>query len=71
MDAHRIRNVLPGIYALAVVLAVVLGSAAVVAGVAVAGAILVGLAYSALSGGGPSPNAERAARRAGRRDRRR
>jgi hypothetical protein len=71
MDARRIRNLLPGVYALAVVLAVVLGGATVVAVVAIVGAMLLGLAYSTLSGGGPSPSADRAARRAGRRDRRR
>ncbi len=69
MDARRIRNTLPVVYALAVVIAVLFGSGTAVAAVAVIGAIVVGLGYSMLSGGGPSPDPGRAARRARRRGR--
>ncbi len=69
MDSRQIRQALPILYSLAIVVAVVVGSATAVAAVAVIGALLLGLGYSMLAGGRTSPNPERAARRARRRNR--
>lgn len=72
MEARRARNFLPALYAIAIVLVLLLGGRTVLVAVIVVGAMLVGAGYAALSGrSGPvSPDPGRAARRAGRRDRR-
>ncbi len=69
MDAHRIRNLLPALYAAAIIGALLTRNGTALVAVVVIGAIVVGAGYAALSGG-VSPNPEGAARRAGRRNRR-
>jgi hypothetical protein len=70
MQARQFRNVLPMLYGVAVVLAILFARGKVLVAVLVVGAMVVGIGYAAMSGfGGPSPDPERAARRARRRNR--
>jgi hypothetical protein len=69
MDKHRIRNLLPPLYAILILIGFLIDSTVGVV-VAVGGALLFGLFWSALSGGPPGRGRDRsarAARRAGRR----
>lgn len=67
MDAHRIRNLLPALYAAAIIGALLSRNGTAIAAAIVIGAIVVGAGYAALSGG-VNPSPERAARRGGRRN---
>jgi len=70
VEARQFRNVLPMLYAIAVVLAILFAHGTVLVAVLVVGAMVVGLGFAVLSGfGGPSHDPERAARRARRRNR--
>lgn len=69
MDARRIRNTMPALYALAILLALLFGGATVLVVVLIAGGMLVGLGYTLLSGG--SGHGRARPERAARRDRRR
>jgi hypothetical protein len=74
MDRHRIRNIIPPVYGVLVIVGFLI-SATVGLIVLLGGAMLSGLLWSTLSGGGSVPavgrrsdrTAARAARRAGRR----
>ncbi|MGI8535764.1 MAG: hypothetical protein ACR2K2_04540 [Mycobacteriales bacterium] len=71
MDPHRIRNLLPTLYAIAIFGALLSGNGTALLAVIIIGAIVVGAGYTALSGGPNRGRArpDRATRRAGRRGR--
>jgi hypothetical protein len=69
MDKHRIRNAMPPLYAILIMLGFLISSTVGLV-VVIVGALLFGLFWSVLSGGAPGGGRDRsarAARRSGRR----